>query len=123
MMSIERSTEMTEPYKAYKDSGLFKLLNSLNRASIHPQHIETDGSLLVKISSYYDLDIVADCYINEDGITFNDREDVMSELTIGTDTLLQLADMSTCFAAGYAKARQEHEEKQANENHTNSHST
>ena len=101
---------MTEPYKAYKDNGLFKLLNSLNRGSIHPQHIETDGSLLVKISSYYDLDIVADCY-----------KDVMSKLTIGTNTLLQLAAMSTCFAAGYAKARQEHEEKQANENHANSH--
>ena len=75
---------MTRPYKAYKDNGLFKLLNSLNRASIHPQHIETDGSLLVKISSYYDLDIVADCYIDEDGITFNDYKDVMSKLTIGT---------------------------------------
>ena len=112
---------MAEPYKAYKDNGLFKLLNSLNRASIHPQHIETDGSLLVKISSYYDLDIVADCYIDEDGITFNDYKDVMSKLTIGTNTLLQLAAMSTCFAAGYAKARQEHEEKQANENHANSH--
>lgn len=102
---------MTEAYKAYKDNGLFKLLNSLNRASIHPQHIETDGSLLVKISSYYDLDIVADCYIDEDGITFHDYKEVMSKLTIGTNTLLQLAAMSTCFAAGYAKARQEHEEE------------
>lgn len=111
---------MSELYKAYKDNGLFKLLNSLNRASIHPQHIETDGSLLVKISSYYDLDIVADCYIDEDGITFNDYKDVMRKLTIGTNTLLQLAAMSTCFAAGYAKARQEYEEKQANENHANS---
>lgn len=109
----------TSPYKAYKDNGLFKLLASLNRASIHPQHIETDGSLLVKISSYYDLDIVADCYIDEDGITFNDYKDVMSKLTIGTDTLLQLAAMSTCFAAGYAKARQEHEEKQEQQEQEN----
>lgn len=114
---------MTEPYKAYKDNGLFKLLNSLNRASIHPQHIETDGSLLVKISSYYDLDIVADCYIDEDGITFNDYKDVMSKLTIGTSTLLQLAAMSTCFAAGYAKARQEHEEKQAQQEQENANNT
>lgn len=103
---------MARPYRAYEDCDLFNLLYSLNSPCIHPQHIETDGSLLVKVSSFYDLDIVADCYIDEGGITFNDHKDVMSKLTIGTNTLLQLAAMSTCFAAGYAKSRQEHEEKQ-----------
>ena len=93
---------MTNTYRACEDSGLFALLYSLNSASIRPQHIETDGSILVEVNCCYNLDIVADCYIAEDGITFNDHKDVMSKLTIGTDTLLQLAAMSTCFAAGYA---------------------
>lgn len=101
-----------EPYKAHKDNGLHALLYSLNRDSIHPNYIETDASILVQVSSIYDLDIKADAYIDEDGITFNDYKDVMNKLTISTNTLLQLATMSTCFAAGYAKARQEHEEKQ-----------
>ena len=35
------------------------------------------------------------------------------------NTLLQLAAMSTCFAAGYAKARQDHEEKQAQQEQEN----
>lgn len=107
---------MNEPYKAYEDNGLFALLKSLNRGSIHPQHIETDGSIKVKVSSVYDLDILADCYIDEDGITFNDYKDTLSKMTLGTNTLLQLAAMSTCFAAGYAKARQEHEEEQDKKN-------
>lgn len=101
-----------EPYKAHNDNHLHSLLNSLNRASIHPLYIETDGSILVKVSSAYDLDIKADAYIDEDGILFNDYKEVMNKLTISTETLLQLAAMSTCFAAGYAKSRQEHEEKQ-----------
>lgn len=110
---------MTRPYKACEDNDLFDLLYSLNHPCIHPQYIETDGSLLVKVSCCYNLDIVADCYIKENGIIFNGHKDVMSKLTIGTDTLLQLAAMSTCFAAGYAKARQEHAEKQLQQEQEN----
>ena len=112
---------MTRPYKACEDNDLFALLRSLHLPGIHPQYIETDGSLLVKVNCCFNVDIVADCYIDEHGITFNDYKDVMDKLLIGTNTLIQLAAMSTCFAAGYAKARQEHEEKQATENHANSH--
>lgn len=104
-----------EPYKAYKDSNLHSLLYSLNRGSIHPQYIETDSAILVQVSSAYDLDVKVDCYIDEDGITFNDWRQHMNKLTFSTQTLMQLAAMSTCFAAGYAKARQEQEEQQKEE--------
>lgn len=110
---------MARPYKACEDNELFALLYSLNSHGIHPQYIETDGSLLVKVNSCYNVDIVADCYINENGIIFNGHKEVMSKLIIGTDTLHQLAAMSTCFAAGYAKARQEHAEKQLQQEQEN----
>lgn len=95
------------PYKAYNDGALFSLLKALHRDSIHPSHIETDGALLVQVSSVYDLDVKVDVYIDEEGIAFSGRKDVFSELKVSNRTLMQLAAMAVCFAAGHAKARQE----------------
>lgn len=96
-------------YKASEDKTLFQKLKSLHRCGIKPNYIETDGSMLIEIGRKIDA------YIDECGIELNPDAN-QSDIRISTETLMQLAAMSTCFAAGYAKSRQEHEEKQhANE--------
>lgn len=100
-----------KPYQASDDDNLFKKLKSLYRCGITPSHIETDGVIEIEIIDAHDIDYKIDASITEYGIVLNSSEN-QSSIQISTETLMQLAAMSTCFAAGYAKARQEHEEKQ-----------
>lgn len=103
------------PYKASDDETLYLKLKSLHRFNIKPSHIETDGSIAIELSSAKELAHIAEAWIDENGVNLSDWGK-SHEILISTETLMQLAAMSTCFAAGYAKARQEHEEKQtANE--------
>ena len=102
------------PYKASEDKEIFTGLKSLNRFNIRPSHIETDGSIAIELSSAKELAYTTEAWIDEDGVSLSEWNG-SHEILISTNTLMQLAAMSTCFAAGYAKARQEHEEKQ----HTN----
>ena len=96
---------MKKPYQASNDKTLYLKLKSLHRCGIKPNYIETDGSILIEIGSKIDA------YIDECGIELKPDAN-QRDISISTETLMQLASMSTCFAAGYAKARQEHEEKQ-----------
>lgn len=100
-----------KPYKASTDNELYDSLKSLNRFNIKPSHIETDGSIAIELSSAKGLENTTEAWIDEDGVILSDWGKSY-EILISTETLIQLAAMSTCFAAGYAKARQEHEEKQ-----------
>ena len=100
-----------KPYEASTDKELFKKIKSLQRFNIKPSHIETDGSIAIELSSAKELAYTTEAWIDEDGVSLSEWNG-SHEILISTDTLMQLAAMSTCFAAGYAKARQEHEEKQ-----------
>ena len=99
---------MKKPYQASNDKTLYLKLKSLHSCGIKPNYIETDGSILIETGRKIDA------YIDECGIELKPDSN-QRDIHISTETLMQLAAMSTCFAAGYAKARQEHEEKQ----HTN----
>lgn len=100
-----------KPYRACDDNELHNGLYSLNRGCIHPLFIETDGSILFKLSDRNDLDIRIDAQLDEQGVWLRHGQHLPHGLTISDETLLQLAAMSACFAAGHAKARQEADEK------------
>ena len=101
-----------EPYKAYKDGHLHSLLYMLNKGSIHPKYIDTDGALHLEVSSVYDLDVRMDCYLDDDGLSIHYFKERDGDFALRTETLWELAIMSTCYRAGFNKARQQHEQEQ-----------
>lgn len=100
-----------KPYEASTDKELFKKIKSLQRFNIKQSGILTDGSIVIELSSEKDTSHTTGALIDEYGLSLGKWSESY-EILISTETLMQLAAMSACFAAGYAKARQEHEEKQ-----------
>ena len=106
-----------EPYKASDDTSLFSNIFALHRYGIKPVYIESTGDILLDIHDDNELENTHAAYLSEHGICFVGCDSLHNkpeeDFNISCETLMQLAAMSACFAAGVAKARQEAEQKAA----------